>query len=56
MVKIEIILNILSIIFVSIGNLMDITDTEKFLNISKYGYWINSIFFILMVIVMKSYK
>lgn len=54
--KTVIILLILSTIFVSIGNLMDITDYEKFLNISKHGYWNNGMFLLFLAIALEFYK
>lgn len=56
MIKTELVLTILSVIFAAIGNLMDITDTDKFLSISKHGYWNNSLFLIFIVIVLELYK
>jgi hypothetical protein len=54
--KIELILIILSIVFISIGNLMDVTETDKFLLISKYSYWNNGIFLLLLTMILYFYK
>lgn len=54
--KTEMVLLILSIIFAAIGNLMDITEHDKFLGITKHGYWNNSLFLIFMVIALELYK